>query len=287
MKKQCLIKLICLLTFAAGTFACFPAARAADQTDFELQPIFTRYAKTITKLTFRSTFSAFNGVELQEADHFNGMSVNGELEIPFTERIFFTLSSPIYTTGEAKLKKPGHQSIDLWGWSDTFQFPTVQMQWQLLTEAKSGLNMAVSSGVGRILGTLHTNTKPRDIYNHAGLNVTGGLKADRRINEWITLLGNLDVTYYITSDDLHPGGGDSWMLTQLSAAVVFRPWEARIYPAVELILSSDFSSYNTAMIVPEVIIPACKNFEFKVGATLGLTDLGEDYGARVQSVFRF
>jgi len=291
-------------SLASKLFALCPligifSARAADKSgtaqkpDYELQPIFTHYAKTLTKVTFRSTISGFNGVELQEANHFNGATVGGELVLPFLKRFQLMLAGPIYTWGKAELKQPGHPSIDIDGPSGTFQFPNAQLQWQFLTEEESGMNMAVHAGYGQVLGKLHTTTDDyfnvgaSDIYNHGGQQVIGGVRLDRRINDWLTVIGNLGVTYYITSDDLHPEGGDSWTLGTLSAAGVFHPWKAHVYPALELIYNTDFGSYNSVVLAPEVIVPVCGNFEIKAGFSVGLTADGENYGASLQGVFRF
>jgi hypothetical protein len=285
---------VCLLAGISGGSAFAVDATEARGADHDLQPIYTHYAKTLEKVTFRSRFSAFNGVELQEADDFDGATVGGELVIPFAKRFQLMLAGPIYTWGEAHLIAPGHPKIDLWGWSGTFELPNAQLQWQFLTEEDDGFNMAVSAGYGVVLGKLHTTTADvngtanSDIYNHGGSQILVGAKADRHLNDWLTLVGNFAISYYPMSDDLHPGGGgDSWVLGTFAAAGVFHPWAAKVYPTVELVYSTDFSGYNSVLVVPEVILPVCKNFEFKVGIPLGLTNDGERYGASVEGTFRF
>jgi hypothetical protein len=286
-------------------FLCLPVASLCTRAgaaeppntklpDYELQPLYTHYAKTLSKVTFRSTISWFNGVELQEANHFNGATIDAELVIPFLKRFEIILAGPIYTWGRADLIQPGHPTIDLYGWSGTFQFPNAQLQWQFLAEENNGMNMAVHAGYGTVIGKLHTTTDDffqvgaSDIYNHGGQQVIGGVRLDRKINDWFTVIGDLGVTYYITSDDLHPdSGGDSWALGTFSGAGVFHPWEARIYPAFELVYSTDFGNYNSVTLVPEVIVPVCSNFEVKIGFAFGVTGDGQDYGASFQGVFRF
>lgn len=267
---------------------------ATEAPDYEIQPLFTHYARTPTKVTLRATFAAFDDVELQEANHFDGISVSGELAVPFLKRFQLLLAGPIYTTGEAELIQPGHPTIDLHGWSGTFEFPNAQLQWQFLTQEQCCWNMAVHAGYGAVLGKLRTTTDDffhvgaSDIYNHGGNQVIGGLRLDRTVNDWFTFGGNLGAIYYPTSDDLHPDdGGDSWVLGNFSAAAIFHPWEARVYPTLELVYNTDFSDYNSVMFVPQIIIPVCSNFEFKVGVTVNATDDGEAYGARFQGVFRF
>jgi len=273
-----------------------PAAESSTNSapDFELQPIFTHYAKTLTKVTFRTTVSGFNGVELQEAHNFNGGTVDAELVIPLAKRFEIILAGPIYTWGKADLNEPGHPSVDLYGWSGLYQFPNAQLQWQFMEEEHDGWNMAVHAGYGQVLGKLHTTTADyfgttnSDIYNHGGQQVIGGVRLDRHLNDWLTVIGDLGVTYYITSDDIHPqGGGDSWALGTLSAAGVFHPWEARLYPALELIYNTDFGSYNSIVLAPEVIIPVCSNFELKLGVSVGLTPDSPNYTGSFQGVFRF
>lgn len=285
---------LCLPITLLASVGAAGEAPADKSTEYELQPLFTHYARTLTKVTFRSTISWFNGVELQEANHFNGATVDAELVVPLSKRFEVMLAGPIYTWGRADLIQPGHPTIDLYGWSGTFQFPNAQLQWQFLTEENSGLNMAVRGGYGLIIGKLHTTTsdyfgtKKSDIYNHGGEEALGGVRLDRRINDWFTVVGDLGVNYYIMSDDLHPkGGGDTWALGTFGAAGVFHPWEALVYPTLELVYNTDFDSYNSVMLVPEVIIPVCSNFECKVGFSVGLTGDGQDYGASFQGVFRF
>jgi hypothetical protein len=288
-------KLFCFSLFTGMVVEVAVAAEALPaEADYELQPIFTHYAKTLSKVTFRSTISWFNGVELQEANHFNGATVGAELVVPFLKRFELILAGPIYTWGRADLIQPGHPTIDLWGWSGTFQFPNAQLQWQFLSEEESGINMAVHGGYGIIIGKLHTTTDDyfhvgaSDIYNHGGEQVIGGVRLDGKVNDWLTLIGDLNATYYIMSDDLHPdGGGDSWTLGTFSGAGVFHPWEARIYPTLELVYNTDFSHYNAVTLTPEVIVPVCRNFECKVGFSFGLTGDGEKYGATFEGVFRF
>jgi len=260
----------------------------------ELQPVFTHYAKTLEMVTFRSTVAGFSGAEMQEADDFDGGNVSAELVIPHSRRFQIMLAGPIYTWGRAKLIAPGSPEIDLYGWSGLFQYPNAQLQWQFLREEDHGVNLAASGGYGRVIGKLKTTTgdalgePASDIYNHGGSQVLFGVKADRRMNDWLTLLGNVNVAYYISSDDLHPDNdGDTWALTTISAAGVFHPWEARVYPTLELVYNTDFGSYNAVTVVPEVIIPVCRNFEFKLAGVFGLTTDGEQFGGRFEGVFRF
>jgi hypothetical protein len=60
-----------------------------------------------------------------------------------------------------------------------------------------------------------------------------------------------------------------------------------VYPVAELAYQTSFGSYNAVQVVPELIWAACRNFELKAGAPIGMTGDGESYGGRFQATFRF
>ncbi len=81
------------------------AASAQVEGEYQIQPIFTRYAETVKKITFNSSLSLFHDVQLQEADEFNGWSVDADLTIPipYTKTFQLRLEWPFYTDGRARV----------------------------------------------------------------------------------------------------------------------------------------------------------------------------------------
>ena len=274
-----------------------PAAGAAEEmaaktetatSEFELQPIFTRYAKISKKITFSTTFRAYRDAELQEAENLDALGVDADLVVPFLKRFQVRLNVPIYTTGEARLIKPPHENITVESHGGTFDFTSVQLEWQFLNQEDHGVNMLLSGGAGVPLERL--NTSIYDQYNHKGQVALGQLRVDRRMNDWLTLVGHLGARYYFVSDDLNPAGnaaGDVFTLAEGFVAGVFNPWDNKIVPVLELAYTGDFGKYNSVLLVPEIIWPVSKHFELKAGGTFGLTSDGERIGARVQAVVRF
>ena len=257
-------------------------------SEFELQPIFTRYAKISKKITFSTTFRAYRDAELQEAENLDALGVDADLVVPFLKRFQVRLSAPVYTTGEARLIKPPHKNITVDSFGGTFDFASIQMEWQFLNQAEHGVNMLISGGAGTRLDRL--NTSIYDQYNHKGQVALGQLRVDRRMNDWLTLVGHLGARYYFVSDDLNPAGnaaGDVFTLAEGFVAGVFNPWNNRLVPVLELLYTGDFGKYNSVTVVPEIIWPVSKHFELKAGGTFGLTSDGERIGARVQAVVRF
>ena len=288
--------LIACCTFAA-VVCLAPAAGAAEEmaaktetakSEFELQPIFTRYAKISKKITFSTTFRAYRDAELQEAENLDALGVDADLVVPFLNRFQVRLNVPIYTTGEARLIKPPHENITVESHGGTFDFTSVQLEWQFLNQEDHGVNMLLSGGAGVPLERL--NTSIYDQYNHKGQVALGQLRVDRRMNDWLTLVGHLGARYYFVSDDLNPAGnaaGDVFTLAEGFVAGVFNPWDNKIVPVLELAYTGDFGKYNSVLLVPEIIWPVSKHFELKAGGTFGLTSDGERIGARVQAVVRF
>ena len=64
------------------------------ESEYQVQPIFTRYAETVRKVTFNANARVFNDVELQEADEFDGWTVDADLTfpIPYTKHFQVRLS---------------------------------------------------------------------------------------------------------------------------------------------------------------------------------------------------
>lgn len=270
----------------AGALAGGSTAAAQEHPDHELRPLVTRYAKTATKASVTAEFKAFQDVQMQEADEFDGISTSVDVTVPFARRFQLRLYAPIYTVGEARSLKNAGSDIDIWGFSGVGDFANAQLDWQILRQPVDGVNLSISGGAGMALRYLNTSTVDR--YNHEGRVALGGLKLDKKLNDTVTLLANAGVRYYWVSDDLNPSGGDdTFALADLSAAGVFNVFNDTVYPAVELIYEGDFSNYNSLLLAPQVIWPLCENFELKAGVTIGLTGDGESLGARFQAVVRF
>lgn len=270
-------------------------ARAQLEGEYQIQPIFTRYAETAKKITFNTTARIFNDVQLQEADRFDGWGIDADLTIPipFTERFQVRLFWPFYTDGDARLINPGQpdtgRRIDIRGYGGTFEFPNVQLEWQFLGEKNAPLNLAAYGGVGERQRELWTTTVDGDVYNHAGRVGLFGLKADWRCGNDLRFVANAGGRYYYKSDDLNPSDAneDRFTLADISAAVIYHPWKCPVFPVAELVYQGDFTDYNSVLLVPEVIIGVCKNFELKAGAPIGLTSDGESFGGRFQATARF
>ncbi|MFO7665784.1 MAG: hypothetical protein R6V76_04130 [Desulfobacterales bacterium] len=264
------------------------AAESAATDSFAVQPIFTRFARTETKIRFDTWYSHFRDVELQEADNFNGWTVGMDVTVPFdfAKGLQLYFNAPLYTEGSLVPAKTDQKS-DVHGKGGVFDFPSMQLEWQFMTQEEHGWNVAVRAGAGYSFATLENDGIP-DIYNHKGSSALGGLKFDRTINNWLTLAVDMGVNYYIQSDDLNPsGGGDTFAMCNSSVAVVFDPWKHTLYPAFELVYFGNFSDFNSVNLVPELIWRACDGFQIKTAFVWGLTNDGEDYGAEAMASFRF
>ena len=282
------IGFICLI--AAGD------AGAQVEGEYQIQPIFTRYAETAKKITFNATARIFSDVQMQEADRYDGWGVDADLTIPipYTKRFQLRLFWPFYTDGDARLIDPGHpdtgRRVDVRGYGGVFEFPNIQLEWQFLSESNRPLNMAAYGGIGERQRVLWVDSIDHDVYNHAGQYALFGLKADWRYGEHWRFLANAGARYYFKSDDLNPEGGgsdDEFYLSDFSFAAIYHPWKCPVFPVAELVYQTTFSDYNSLLFVPEVIVGVCKNFELKAGLPIGLTSDGESFGARFQATTRF
>jgi hypothetical protein len=212
--------------------------------------------------------------------------VGVDLVVPLAKRFQIRFNLPFYTSGGARLVRPPHDNISIWGFGGIFDFANIQGDWQFFREEDRGFNLSLSGGAGGPLRYL--NTSLTDRYNHVGRVALGGLKFDRRFSDHFTLVANAGVRYYWESDDLNPtGGNDVFAHADLSVAGVFNPFHHTVYPVLELVYAGDFGGYNSILVVPEIIWPINTHFELKGGVTIGLTSDGESVGARVQAVVRF
>jgi hypothetical protein len=271
-----------------------------EEPAYQLQPIFTRLAKTSDKVTFSTTIRGSRDVELQEAENLDSWGVDADLVFPFLKRFQLRINVPAYTNGHARLLptpvllKSGrittqpHDNIRLNGRGGVFDFPSLQLEGQFLTQEQHGVNMTASIGIAKMLDWLKTNSVGR--YNHAGEYYIGQLRADRKMNDWLTLVGQLGVRYYYISDDLNPAGesdGDVFTHYEAFMAGVFDPWKSNVFPVLEVAFTGDLHKYNSVLAVPEVIWAVNTHLELKAGITVGLPDDGERIGFRVQGTLRF
>ena len=270
-------------------------AGAQLEGEYQVQPIHSRYAQTQKNwVTLNTTARVFNDVQLQEANSFDGWGIDADLtvRIPWTERWQVRVFWPFYTEGHAKLTDPGHpdtgRRIRIDGYGGIFDFPNVQAEYQFLKETNSGWNGSVYGGYGESRRVLRTSAIDTDRYNHAGENLLFGLRGDWRCGDDWRFVANVGGRYYLLSDDINPGrGADEFAMADISGAAIYHPWKAPIFPVVELVYQGDFSSYNSLLLVPEIIIATCRNFELKVGGEFGLTSDGESVGGRLQGTLRF
>src|SRR5436190_936275 len=81
------------------------SATVSDDSAYRAEPIFTDFAQTSRRITLNGTISYFRGVELQEADHFDGYTAEAEVLLPFLHRFQLRLLYPFRTDGTARLTK--------------------------------------------------------------------------------------------------------------------------------------------------------------------------------------
>ena len=257
---------------------------------FQLEPIITQYAETVSRITLDLNFSVFEDAQLQEADDLSGYGASFELVVPFLERFQIRLAYPAYTQANGTYRKAGNpldgSPIEVEGNTGFFDFPTAILDYQFLgVKRDEGWNAAGFAGVGYSIGNLETSVG--DIFNHKGYYAVMGLKADSELNERWRLAGNFAARYYWASDDIHPEGGDVFWLWDLSAAVIYKPEFKQIYPVLELLYQGDFDLYNTVQLAPELIVPFCRHFELKVAFPVGLTSDGERWSTQIQGTVLF
>lgn len=257
----------------------------------QIQPLFSRYAQTTKQWTIRGTYSSFTDMELQEIDQFDGSSYNVELTAPLADRWQLRFYYPLHTEGDAQEIGTG-DDVDVEGDGGMLDFPSLTVDWQFkVAEASGELNMAAYFGLGTVrsyLESTNLNTDAPDRINHRGSVVFFGLNADKQLDSCWTFIGNLGGRYYWDSDDIHPNGGsDVFFLLDASAAFIYAPQDAWIYPMIELVYQGSFSDYNSLQIVPQVVVPIGEHVDINAGVSLGILDDGPSTDARVQMTLRF
>ncbi|MGV6825701.1 MAG: hypothetical protein ACWA5Q_01880 [bacterium] len=267
---------------------------AVAQAEYQLQPINTHYAQTLTEVTVDGWFESFSGVELDELEDFDGWTTGIDLTLPFLERFQISLSLPLRTEGDAVAKEHGFlpkgDSTSVEGNGGVFDYPSVTFAHQLMNQQEDGYNLSYYVGGGSVLDSLDTELVraqgAADQLNHNGKVFFAGIRMDGDAFGHRTL-GNFGLRYYPRSDDIFPGSLDEFTIVDIRGAVVFDPWGARLYPVVELTYLGDFGDMNQITLIPEVLYPISENLEFKAGAAIGLGGNGNEFGGQAELSIRF
>lgn len=270
-----------------GGIAIAPPAPECSTDD--IHPLFSRYAQTAKAITLRAGYRSFKDVELQEADEFDGTTLDVELIVPLSERLQLRFYYPYSTDGDAKHIASG-ADLDLDGNGGMLDFPSLTLDYQFRQAASVGdYNMAAYVGVGNVRNYIEakmTSGKNKggiDRYNHRGSVFLFGFKADKQLNNCWTFVGNVGGRYYWDSDDIHPNSdSDQFFLIDASAAWIYAPSSSWIYPAFEVVYQGDVSDYNMLQVVPQIIIPIGSHIDLNAGVSVGLLDDGPSTEARVQ-----
>lgn len=271
-----------------GVVVAPPADPCSDRA---LQPLFSRYAQTATQWTLRAGYRAFKDVELQEIDELDGTSYDIELLVPLSESLQVRLYYPLKTEGDARDIASG-ADVDVDGKGGLLDFPSLTLEYQFKKAAGRGdYNLAAYLGVGYIRNYLESEIQPNgriDRINHRGAALLFGIKADKQLNNCWTFVGNVGGRYYWDSDDIHPNSdSDKFFLLDASAAFIFAPDNAWVYPAVEVVYQGDVSDYNSLQVVPQVIVPIGSHVDLNAGVSVGLLDDGPSTEGRLQLNVRF
>jgi hypothetical protein len=265
----------------------FVAEAYAQDNRYQAQPIFNRYAKTASEIYAQFTAKYFEGVELQEGDDFDGWTLMADATFPFLGNMQIHALVPFYTEGEIRLDITGEKT-DVDGNGGVFEFATLSFEHQLIDESDHGFNLAYYIGFGGRTDRLETDFG--DVINHRGKVVPGGVRYDQRFpGSRMRLLGNLGARYYYDTDDLNPASeaDDTFWIYELNGAAVFGPFGGFAFPAAELLINGIDGDYLSVSLLPELILSASAHLELKLAGVIGLTDDGEDYGARFQLTGRF
>ncbi|HHH13077.1 MAG TPA: hypothetical protein ENJ98_02475 [Thiolapillus brandeum] len=261
----------------------------------EPEPMRTSQAAVGSGAEVRLWYEAFNGVELDEAEEFDGWSATAEASVSFGERYRLRLTYPFKTDGDAIIKEgqgyPPDTDITIEGNGGVYDFLTFTFEHQLFFAADRGYNLGYYLGGGTKADRLDTTKyNPEDgrydFFNHTGSVFHGGVKFDR-VHGFGRVLANAGIRYYWSSDDIYPGGNkDSFLAVDLRGAVVFQPWGA-VHPAVELTYLGDFSDFNQLTLLPELLWSVGDHVDLKAGATIGLGGTGSQYGGQAEIAVHF
>jgi len=267
------------------------APPVAECSTHEIHPLFSRYAQTAKSWTLRAGYRSFKDVELQEADEFDGTTLDIELIVPLNERFQLRFYYPYSTEGDAEHINSGND-LDIDGNGGVLDFPSIIVDYQFKKAVSAGdYNLASYLGVGNVRQHLDAKDKTTglvDRYNHRGSVLLFGFKADKQLNNCWTFIGNVGGRFYWDSDDIHPNSdSDQFFLIDASTAWIYAPENAWIYPAFEVVYQGDVSDYNSLQVVPQVIVPFGSHVDLNAGMSVGLLDDGPSTEARLQLNVRF
>ena len=267
--KNVLSLVIGILLLLATTAFADSGERKARQNLFELEPIYSRNARNVQRITVNLTYDNFKNVALEEANEFDGYTTKAEIIVPFgkEKRWEVRLEYPFYTDGDAELRRNG-KSIDIDGNGGVYDFATLVLQRELSRTDKSPVNSSIYFGGGTRSARLKTSID--DYYNHNGHVARVGLNIDNaRADRDIRLQTSLEGRNYFNTDDLNPSNGDTeFFLMTLSAAAVYNA-KGFIKPAFEVIYSTDFKDRQIVQAVPQLTVPLWNRVEIKAGYAFG------------------
>lgn len=260
LNSNCLAFMFFLASLSLTVLA-LPASGSErhDARKSEFQPLYSRYAQTVSTWTLRGNVSFFKDAELQEATDFDGTLYEGELTIPFNRDWQLRLYYPFSVDGEGRSTRYGKVAVDIEGDGGTLDFPSLIVDYQFRHASGAGdYNLAACFGAGTVFEELESrgqHSAYQDIYNHRGSVLLCGLKADREFCKNWDLIGNLGVRYYWDSDDLHPcdEDHDKFWLFDVSTAVIYKNPRSWLHPALELVFQGDLNKYNSLQIVPQLM----------------------------------
>jgi len=262
--------------------------RKARQNLFELEPIYTRNARNVQRITLNLTYENFNNVRMEEAEEFDGYTTKAEIIVPFgkEKRWEVRFEYPFYTDGDAKVVETG-ESIDIDGNGGVFDFATLALQRELSRTDESPVNSSIYFGGGTRSARLKTSIG--DYYNHNGHVALVGLNIDNaRADRNIRLQTSLEGRYYIDTDDLNPSDGSTqFYLMNLSGGAVYNA-KGFIKPAFEVLYSTDFKDRQIIQAIPQLIVPLWDRVEIKAGYAFGHSDgEGSTQTGTIRTTFSF
>ena len=277
-----------ILLLLATTALADSGERKARQNLFELEPIYTRNARNVQRITVNLTYDNFKNVALEEANEFDGYTTKAEIIAPFGKenRWEVRFEYPFYTDGDAEIRETG-ESIDIDGNGGVFDFATLVLQRELTRTEESAVNSSVYFGGGTRSARLKTSND--DYYNHNGHVARLGFNIDNaRADRKIRLQTSFDGRYYFKTDDLYPSKNKAdFFFMNLSAAAVYNA-QGFIKPVFEVLYSTDFTDRHIFQAVPQLILPLWDRVEFKAGYAFGHSDgEGSTQTGTVRTTFSF
>jgi hypothetical protein len=277
-----------ILLLLATTALADSGERKARQNLFELEPIYTRNARNVQRITVNLTYDNFKNVALEEANEFDGYTTKAEIIVPFgkDKRWEVRFEYPFYTDGDAEVRKTG-ESIDIDGNGGVFDFATLVLQRELSRTDESPVNSSIYLGGGSRSAYLDTSTGDR--YNHNGNVARLGFNVDNaRADRNVRLQSSLDGRYYFDTDDLYPSENKTeFFLMNLSGGAVYNA-EGFIKPAFEVLYSTDFKDRQIIQAVPQLIVPLWDRVEIKAGYAFGHSDgEGSTQTGTIRTTFSF